>query len=209
MAHTPSPGAKLEDKIATRNNQVCGGTWAQNFPSASQLSNRGRDAMKFAMKGFAWGVVWAIFALTVTAVSAEMPSLGESYAQGFTPLHFSRKGIFSPHCVREQRVRADRCSAAIERFQPCGDRQVMCTTCERSPSTMTSGHIRRASSQWREGTTQCTASASRRWGRSPSLGPLSHHSLIYSPCCLTFDLCSGDFPKIFFRGAAPLHPAEA
>ena len=43
-----------------------------------------------------------------------------------------------------------------------------------------------------------------------STAPLSlhRHSLIRHPRCLTFELYSGDFPEIFFRGAAPLHPAE-
>ena len=49
--------------------------------------------MDFAMKRHSCGVICTIFALTNTVSSAEMPSLGESYAQGFTPLRFSREGI--------------------------------------------------------------------------------------------------------------------
>lgn len=84
--------------------------------------------MNFAMNSTSLGVVCTIFALTVTVLSAEMPSFGESYAQGFTLLHFSREGISFPHSVRAQRVRADRCSAVIAGIQPCAEWQVMATT---------------------------------------------------------------------------------
>lgn len=98
------------------------------FLSLRQLHFVGRGAMNFAMNSTSLGVVCTIFALTVTVLSAEMPSFGESYAQGFTLLHFSREGISFPHSVRAQRVRADRCSAVIAGIQPCAEWQVMATT---------------------------------------------------------------------------------